>query len=137
LKDTNDDRRIYMWIFTDTGFVSAVRKPWAKDKMTVRARDKQSLAELSEISGEAIVTSKDSDYPHRVVVDDKVFKGWLVENIDKMSYDNFKTQVGKTRGKKFASLLSQVWYVMLGAEDIERKDEEDWELDYNEWKAHQ
>ena len=30
-----------MWIFTDPGFVSAVRKPWATDKMTVRARDKE------------------------------------------------------------------------------------------------
>jgi hypothetical protein len=29
---------------------------------------------------------------------------------------------------------------MLGAEDLERKDEyddQDWELDYNEWKAQQ
>lgn len=126
-----------MWIFTDTGFVSAVRKPWAKDKMTVRARDKQSLAELSKVSGEAITTSKDSDYPHRVVVDDLVFKSWLLATIDVMDYDNFKNRVYETRGKKFASLLSKVWSVMLGAEDLERKDEEDWELDYNEWKAHQ
>jgi hypothetical protein len=126
-----------MWIFTDTGFVSAVRKPWAKDKMTVRARDKQSLAELSEVSGEDIITSKDSDYPHRVVVDDLVFKSWLLATIDVMDYDNFKNRVYETRGKKFASLLSKVWSVMLGAEDLERKDEEDWELDYNEWKAHQ
>jgi hypothetical protein len=137
LKDTNDDRRIYMWIFTDTGFVSAVRKPWAKDKMTVRARDKQSLVELSKVSGEDIITSKDSDYPHRVVVDDLVFKSWLLATIDVMDYDNFKNRVYETRGKKFASLLSKVWSVMLGAEDLERKDEEDWELDYNEWKAHQ
>jgi hypothetical protein len=126
-----------MWIFTDTGFVSAVRKPWAKDKMTVRARDKQSLAELSEVSGENITTSKDSDYPHRVVVDDLVFKSWLLATIDVMDYDNFKNRVYETRGKKFASLLSKVWSVMLGAEDLERKDEEDWELDYNQWKAHQ
>jgi len=126
-----------MWIFTDTGFVSAVRKPWAKDKMTVRARDKQSLVELSEVSGEAITTSKDSDYPHRVVVDDLVFKSWLLATIDVMDYDNFKNRVYETRGKKFASLLSKVWSVMLGAEDLDRKPEEDWELDYNEWKAHQ
>ena len=126
-----------MWIFTDTGFVSAVRKPWAKDKMTVRARDKQSLVELSKVSGEDIITSKDSDYPHRVVVDDLVFKSWLLATIDVMDYDNFKNRVYETRGKKFASLLSKVWSVMLGAEDLERKDEEDWELDYNEWKAHQ
>lgn len=129
-----------MWIFTDTGFVSAVRKPWAPDKMTVRARDKESLAGLSELSGEAISTSMDSDYPHRVVVADTVFKDWLLKNIEQMDYDNFKNRVAITRGKKFATLLGQVWYTMLGAEDLERQDDytdDDWELDYNEWKAQQ
>ncbi len=129
-----------MWIFTDTGFVSAVRKPWAPDKMTVRARDKESLAGLSEASGEAIATSLDSDYPHRVVVEDTVFKAWLLENLDKMEYDNFKNQVAKTRGKKFASILGQVWFAMLEAEDVDRQSDEDdeaWKLEYNEWKAQQ
>lgn len=129
-----------MWIFTDTGFVSAVRKPWATDKMTVRARDKESLAGLSKLSGEAISTSMDSDYPHRVVVADEVFKNWLLTTIEEMDYDNFKNRVAITRGKKFASLLGQVWYTMLGAEDLERQDDytdDNWELDYNEWKAQQ
>lgn len=129
-----------MWIFTDTGFVSAVRKPWAPDKMTVRARDKESLDGLSKLSGEAISTSMDSDYPHRVVVADEVFKNWLLTTIEEMDYDNFKNRVAITRGKKFATLLGQVWYTMLGAEDLERQSDysdEDWELDYNEWKAQQ
>ena len=129
-----------MWIFTDTGFISAVRKPWAKDKMTVRARDKQSLAELSRVSGEEIATTLDSDYPHRVVVEDKVFKSWLVESIDTMDYDNFKNRVYETRGKYFARLLGEVWSVMLGAEDVKRSYEdepEDWKLEYTEWKARQ
>jgi hypothetical protein len=129
-----------MWIFTDTGFVSAVRKPWAMDKMTVRARDKQSLAGLAELSGEVVKTSTDSDYPHRVVVEDTVFKAWLLDNLDKMNYDNFKNQVAKTRGKKFASILGQVWFAMLEAEDVDRhsgEEEEAWKLEYNEWKAQQ
>ena len=126
-----------MWIFTDTGFISAVRKPWAKDKITVRARDKQSLSELSRVSGEEIVTTLDSDYPHRVVVEDKVFKSWLVESIDTMDYDNFKNRVYETRGKYFARLLGEVWSVMLGAEDIKRsyqEEPEDWKLEYSEWQ---
>jgi hypothetical protein len=126
-----------MWIFTDTGFISAVRKPWAKDKITVRARDKQSLSELSRVSGEEIVTTLDSDYPHRVVLDDKVFKSWLVESIDTMDYDNFKNRVYETRGKYFARLLGEVWSVMLGAEDIKRsyqEEPEDWKLEYSEWQ---
>jgi hypothetical protein len=36
-----------MWIFTETGFVSAVRKSDAPSKVTARARDKQSLQVLS------------------------------------------------------------------------------------------
>lgn len=130
-----------MWIFTDTGFISAVRKPWAKDKMTVRARDKESLVGLSELSGEVITTSIDSDYPHRVIVDDTVFKAWLVSSIEEMDYDNFKNRVAVSRGKKFASLLGQVWYTMLGAEDLDRSpdytEQDEWELNYNEWKAQQ
>lgn len=110
-----------MWLFTETGFVSAVRKPWARDKMTVRARDKQSLDELAALSGETIKTSLDSDYPHRIVVEDVVFKNWLITKIDTMDYDNFKNRAYSTRGSKFAKVLGDVWAVALGFEDLDPK----------------
>ena len=39
-----------MWVFTETGFVSAVRKPEEPKYITVRAREKQSLEVLSELA---------------------------------------------------------------------------------------
>ena len=46
-----------MWLFTETGFVSAVCSPEDKDIMKVRARDKKSLLELSELAGHvALIT---------------------------------------------------------------------------------
>lgn len=113
-----------MWIFTDTGFISAVRKPWNKDKITVRARDKKSLAEFVERYGAKIDTTTHTDYPHRVVLEDADYKDWLVSKVDDLDYDNFKNQVAKTRGKDFAHLLGGVWGEMLGATEIEREEED-------------
>jgi hypothetical protein len=113
-----------MWIFTDTGFVSAVRKPWAKDQITLRARDKKSLTEFVDAYGVSVITSKDSDYPHRVVLDDADYKDWLFNKVDDLNYDNFKNQVAKTRGRDYAHLLSNVWADMLGATDLEREEED-------------
>jgi len=113
-----------MWIFTETGFVSAVRKPWAPDKITLRARDKKSLTEFVENYGVEIITSRDSDYPHRVVLEDADYKSWLLDKVDDLNYDNFKNQVAKTRGKDYAHLLSNVWGDMLGATDLEREEED-------------
>jgi hypothetical protein len=121
-----------MWLFTETGFVSAVRKPWAKDLMTVRAREKESLRELAEMSGEKITTSKDSDYPHRIVVADKVFKIWLIDKIDTLDYDNFKNRVAKTRGQEFAHVLSEIWYSALQLEDLD-KDGRVRKIDSSRW----
>ena len=59
-----------MWIFTETGFVSAVRKHDAPTKVTVRARDRRSLLELSELAETEIVETPHADYRFRVLVDD-------------------------------------------------------------------
>jgi hypothetical protein len=133
-----------MWIFTETGFVSAVRKPYYPDKMVVRARDIQSLDDLVNLSGGNVITTKDSDYPHRVVVTDDVFKSWLEGTVEDLNYDNFKNRVALTRGTKFAKLLSGVWSTMLGAEDLDRaaktvqnmKSPQSWWDEEEEYKAH-
>jgi hypothetical protein len=44
-----------MWVFTETGFVSAVRKPEEPKYITVRAREKQSLEVLSELAEKPII----------------------------------------------------------------------------------
>lgn len=110
-----------MWLFTENGFVSAVAHRDDKTLMMVRARDKKSLERLALIADTKIITTPTgSDYPHRVVVTKEVFKDWVTEAIDNVMYDNFKTQVAKTRGHEYAEPLHDVWAVMLQAEDVKR-----------------
>jgi hypothetical protein len=110
-----------MWIFTDTGFISAVRKPERPDSLTVRARDRKSLEALATLAGAEIKRSPHGDYPYRVFVADSLFNQWLLERTAELDYSNFKNQVAKTRGSKFVHLLHDVWAAMLGAEDDESR----------------
>jgi hypothetical protein len=108
-----------MWLFTDNGFVSAIRYDNNKDDITVRARDKKSLAELIERTGAKIISRKDTDYPYRVIISDGDWASWVADKALNIDYPNFKNRVYQTRGRDFAHLLSEVWGVMLGAEKLE------------------
>ena len=110
-----------MWIFTDTGFISIVRKPERPDSLTVRARDRKSLEALAALASAEIKRSPHGDYPYRVFVGDAEFNQWLFSRTAELDYSNFKNQVAKTRGSKFAHLLHDVWAAMLGAEDDESR----------------
>jgi hypothetical protein len=112
-----------MWLFTETGFVSAIRWEGEPDKITVRSRDKKSLESLISWTNAELLSLRNTDYPYRVLVTNEEFAGWVAEQALDISYPNFKNQVKKTRGSKFASLLSQVWGVMLEAERIEHEEE--------------
>lgn len=109
-----------MWIFTETGFVSAVAHRDDNKKLMVRARDKKSLEELSKIGKTKITTMDNSDYPHRIVVSKELFKKWMDKSVDDASYDNFKNQVEITRGYDFAKPLHHIWSVMHQVEDVTR-----------------
>ena len=106
-----------MWIFTESGFVSAVRKADNPDVLTVRSRDRQSLEQLATDAGVQIAQSPDADYPYRVFVEQEVFAQWAFEQSMAVSYNNFKTRVAKSRGYEFASSLGGVWLAMLAVED--------------------
>jgi hypothetical protein len=107
-----------MWLFSETGFVSVVRDPKDKNKMVVRARDKESLKPLVEEYGVKIVNLKNRDYPHRVFLTRKQFVDWLVELGDDLNYTNYKNQVHVTRGDEFARPLHKVWGTMLELEHL-------------------
>lgn len=108
-----------MWLFTDSGFVSAIRFDNSKNEITVRARDKRSLGELVELTNAEVIKRNDTDYPYRVIISDADWSAWVSSKALTIDYPNFKNRVYQTRGKKFAHLLSDVWSVMLGAEKIE------------------
>ena len=106
-----------MWIFTETGFISAVRKPEHPGVLTVRARDRQSLELLAEKAGVEIKRSPEGDYPYRVFVTDGPFIEWLLDRGGELKYSNFKSRVAKTRGYEFTDALHGVWAAMLAVED--------------------
>ena len=103
-----------MWLFTNTGFVSAVSN--GKDLM-VRARDRRSLEPISESARAEIVSTPQNDYPYRVTVSHEFFSKWVAHMASGVTYKNFKSEVADTRGPKYAHSLMQVWSAMHEVED--------------------
>jgi hypothetical protein len=112
-----------MWLFTDNGFVSAIRYDQNKPEITVRARDKQSLEELVTQTGAEIISLTKTDYPYRIIIDETHWSSYVADKAMNIDYNNFKNRVYQTRGKDFAHLLSEVWGVMLEAERLEWEEE--------------
>jgi hypothetical protein len=105
-----------MWVFTETGFVSAVRKTDRPDVYTVRSRDRKSLEPLANFASAEIVETPYGDYPLRVFVEPAVFTQWLADQAMGIEYSNFKSRVGKTRGYEYVGALHDVWAAMLAVE---------------------
>jgi hypothetical protein len=68
-----------------------------------------------------IVELQHRDYEYRVYITKKELTKWISTRIEEMDYDNFKTQVTKTRGYDFAEPLHGVWYEMLEVSDKRKK----------------
>ncbi len=103
-----------MWLFTTTGFISAVNKDGG---LVVRARDRQSLEPLAELTRTKIVHTPLADYPYRLITDKEQFTKWLTNQINVLDYQNFKSEIAHTRGYEFAHPLNKVWSVMHDVED--------------------
>ena len=111
-----------MWVFTNTGFVSAVRKHDRPNVITVRSRDRKSLEPLAEKANVEIKVSPYGDYPYRAFVDPAGFTEWVAEQANEIDYDNFKNQVAKARGYDYTHALHDVWVAMLATEDASREE---------------
>lgn len=101
-----------MWVFTETGFVSAVVSLHNREQFIVRARDRQSLESISEMADVAIHATPERDYPFRVFVTRDQFAEWMSVAMATMEYNNFKSRVTVTRGADFVDALHSVWSVM-------------------------
>ena len=110
-----------MWIFTQTGFISAVRHNARPGYLMVRARDARSLAGLCSSAGTDITRTPIADYPYRTVVSDEDLKVWLDGQLDDLDYVNFKSRCAATLGKRFAHALGEVWSVMHDVEDSDSR----------------
>jgi hypothetical protein len=103
-----------MWVFTTTGFVSAVFKDGA---IQVRARDRQSLTPLAKQTGAEIIATPLADYPYRIAITNEQFSQWVSAQAMAVDYKNFKSEIADVRGYDFAKPLNQVWSVMHEVED--------------------
>ena len=84
-----------MWVFTETGFVSAVRKVDSPSKITARSRDRQSLEVLAELSETEILETPFADYGYRVLVSDDIYKVWLTTLLTCSTMTILKTVLGR------------------------------------------
>ena len=107
-----------MWIFTTTGFVSAVYKDGA---LQVRARDRRSLTPLAEQTGTKIIATPLADYPYRIAITNEQFANWISAAAMAVDYKNFKSEVADTLGYGFAKPLNQVWSAMHEVEDAQAR----------------
>jgi len=107
-----------MWMFTQTGFVSAVQHRAYVNSLIVRLRDRQSLVVLAAPGATEILAGGGSDYPFRVVCPRSEFSIWVQAQVDGLQYGNFKNRVAQTRGYEFASVLSEVWSTAMALEDL-------------------
>lgn len=112
-----------MWLFTETGFLSAVveNPNQSKSRLAVRARDKKSLQALAEFAGTDIVELPNRDYEYRVYVEKETLIEWTSRSISEMGYGNYKSRMYQTRGADFAHSLSNVWTAMLSVSDKRAK----------------
>lgn len=103
-----------MWLFTNTGFVSAVSNG---TELMVRSRDRESLEPLAEAAKSEIIATPTSDYPYRTIVSHEIFSIWAAHMANTITYKNFKSEVASTRGYDFAHPLMKVWSAMHEVED--------------------
>lgn len=112
-----------MWLFSETGFVSAVEDRNNSKMFIVRGRDSRSLEPLAALAGTEIIESPHADYPFRVRVSRARFGEWVAEQIGNLSYDNYKGRMHEKR-PEFLYALHEVWEIM---HDVSYADRESWE----------
>ena len=103
-----------MWVFTTSGFLSAVYKDGA---LQVRARDRKSLGALAKDTNSSIIATPLADYPYRIAITNEQFSTWVSTQVMSIDYKNFKSEVTETLGYGFAKPLNRVWSVMHEVED--------------------
>lgn len=111
-----------MWLFTRAGFFSVVDKKRSgrgKGEVTIRARVKADFDRLKELyfpEMPDVQQTANTDYPYRIVVGKTQWAKVASLMSEDVTYDNFKSMVGKEQGYDRAHLYGEIWSVMYGAE---------------------
>ena len=109
-----------MWLFTNAGFYSIVKKPGYED-LTVRARSADDLERLRQRHLPSLgptIEGGGTDYPYRVVVSADDLASAIAEIVRELDYSNFKSEVGTRMGPDRAGTYHRLWTALL---DIERE----------------
>ena len=94
----NETRKVFsMWLCTTVGFFSVVRKGRPPNNFQVRSRtrlDIENLCDLIKLPHSRIVTTHDSDYEFRVLLDEYELGRMFDALQTTVTYRNFKGAVG-------------------------------------------
>lgn len=104
-----------MWLFTEHGFYSIVKK--AKGEWHVRARLRADLLRLVPLLPGSPVVQKSypgSDYPWRILINARQ-KASLFQHLSKIEYGNFKGRVAEDPEQRSRlPVYHEVWHLMAG-----------------------
>ncbi len=108
-----------MWIFSETGMVSAVAHRDKPGMMLVRARRREHLAAFLASSGpwtgSDIIQMPSADYEYRIEISSETFVLQLSAQAKAIDYSNFKSRCDALPDKDYAHALHKVWAVIHSA----------------------
>tara|TARA_R110000824_G_scaffold152470_1_gene323683 strand:- start:4844 stop:5452 length:609 start_codon:yes stop_codon:yes gene_type:complete len=111
-----------MWIMTNKGFYSIVRKPWDREArtLTVRARrldDLNNFLEAADRLSEHIEKDTSADYTYRVQIEESVVGITVLKMLTGITYDNFKNSVSDAGRLDHARAYANVWHEMRSIQE--------------------
>jgi hypothetical protein len=102
-----------MWVCSTLGFFSVVKKGTPPNEFQVRARtrrDIENLCDLIELPYSRIVTSHDSDYEYRVLLNAEEL-GQLFDGLQAtITYSNFKSAVSRRPDQQKQCETYHAWW---------------------------
>jgi hypothetical protein len=103
-----------MWLFTEFGFFSIVRKP-GDSCLTVRARVEADLDALRRYAPglSETVAGAGTDYPYRACISPEDLGPALAEVVQAIDYGNFKQRVAANQGPGRETVYHRVWRAMM------------------------
>lgn len=98
-----------MWIFTNKGFISAVKSDEQPDTMLIRARVKDHLEAI--LPDDNIIITPENDYRYRCIISKARFVDLVAQLAQDVDYPNFKNTL---TDQAYHSAAAKVWGVMYG-----------------------
>ena len=116
-----------MWIVMNNAFMSIVNTKDDPDTVAVRARLEEDLIAVFPEHANEVITTDDSDYRFRLILDKKYVADVVAESIVNIDYTNFKNSV---KEKWRYRAYTQIWSVMYKIQEAFHPNENKWWLNY-------